>query len=216
MLRCELDHLVIAASSLESGISYVEEALGVRVPAGGKHPLMGTHNCLMQIGGGAFLEIIAIDADAAEPDRSRWFNLDDAGVQSRIAERPRLHTWVLRTDNIAEAVAASSISPGPIEEGRRGDLVWNITIPQDGTMPEDGLFPTLIEWPDFAGPAAGMADLGCRLEALKISHNAPKKLNAALTAIGAKNLAQIDQARDENAPGLHAEFRSPNGLIILN
>ncbi len=216
MPRCELDHLVIAAGTLEAGVSYVEERLGVRVPEGGKHPLMGTHNCLMQLGRGAFLEIIAIDSDAPEPQRPRWFNLDDTRVQARIAERPRLHTWVVRTDGIAKAVTASPISPGQVEEGRRGDRVWNITISKNGTMPEDGLFPTLIEWPDFVGPAAGMADLGCRFETLKISHNAPEKLTAALAAIGAEHLAQVDQASENNAAGLLADIQSPNGLVTLD
>lgn len=212
MPRCELDHIVIAAGSLEAGVSYVEARLGVRVPEGGKHPLMGTHNCLMQIGDGAFLEIIAIDPDAPEPSRPRWFNLDSPDVQASILERPRLHTWVLRTDNIADAVAASPISPGPIEEGRRGDRVWNITIPQDGSMPEDGLFPTLIEWPDFTGPASGMADLGCRLEALKATHTEPERLTVALADIGAESLIEIEQG----TPGLLAVIESPKGQVTLS
>ncbi len=216
MPRCELDHLVFAASSLEAGVDYLEEVLGLSVPAGGKHPLMGTHNCLMQIGNGAFLEIIAIDTDAPAPARPRWFNLDDAGVQARIAERPRLHTWVVRTDDIADAVAASPISPGQIEEGRRGDRVWNITIPEDGTMAEDGLFPTLIEWPDFAGPASGMADLGCRLEALKIFHRDPERLTAALSAIGAEHLAEVGQSNETKPQELAAVFGSPKGKVVLS
>jgi hypothetical protein len=216
MPRCELDHLVIAASSLEAGVSYVEDALGVRAPEGGKHPLMGTHNCLMQIGNGAFLEIIAIDPDAPEPSRPRWFNLDDPEVQDRISKRPRLHTWVVRTDNIAEAVTASPISPGEIEEGRRGDRVWNITIPANGTMPEDGLFPTLIEWPDFVGPASGMADLGCRLDSLTLLHRDPERLGMALTVIGADGLVEIAQSDEQNPPGLVAVFESPKGTIVLS
>ena len=213
---CELDHLVIAASSLETGVSYVEEMLGVRVPEGGKHPLMGTHNCLMQIGGGAFLELIAIDPDAPVPSRPRWFNLDDVRVQARIAERPRLHTWVVRTDNISDAVNASPVSPGQIEEGRRGDRVWNITIPADGSMPEDGLFPTLIEWPDFSGPASGMADQGCLLEALKVFHRDPERLTAALTEFGAEQLVEIGQSYENNPPGLVAVIESPKGKVVLS
>jgi hypothetical protein len=215
MPRCELDHIVIAASSLETGVSYLEELLGVRVPDGGKHPLMGTHNCLMQIGNGCFLEIIAIDPDAPVPTRPRWFNLDDADMKARIAERPRLHTWVVRTDNIADAVAASPIPPGQIEEGRRGDRVWNITIPQDGSMPENGLFPTLIEWPDFSGPASGIVDLGCRIEALKLTHQEPERLTTALKAIGADGLAEVALTADAAPPGLAALIKTPQGVVSL-
>lgn len=216
MPRCELDHIVIAASSLEAGVSYVEEMIGVCVPEGGKHPMMGTHNCLMQIGGGAFLEILAIDPDAPKPTRPRWFDLDDPDMQTCIAHRPRLHTWVTRTQNITDTLAASPIFPGQIMEGRRAKRVWNITIAQDGTMPEDGLFPTLIEWPDFTGPASGMADLGCKLETLKIYHLEPEHLNAALTAIGADGLVEIRQSDESNPPGLVAVIESPMGKITLS
>ena len=213
MPRCELDHIVIAANALEDGAAHLEEMLGIALPAGGKHPLMGTHNCLMQIGGGAFLELIAIDPNAPEADRPRWYALDDTQVQNRIAKRPVLLTWVVRTDEIEDVAAASPIPTGPIEEGRRGDRVWQITIPEDGSMPEDGFFPTLIEWRDFEGPASDMTDLGCRLEALKIYHTEPDRLRAALGKIGAGGLVQVERADEENGPGLIALLQSPRGLI---
>ena len=216
MPRCELDHIVIAARSLEDGAAYLEEMLGVSVPDGGEHPLMGTHNCLMQIGGGAFLELIAINPNAHEPKRPRWYNLDDIHLQAHIAERPVLLTWVVRTDDIAGAAAASLISSGPIEEGRRGDRVWQITIPEDGAMPEDGLFPTLIEWHDLKGPASNMADPGCRLEVLKIYHGEPERLSEALGVIGAGELAQVEQTSADHARGLRALFQTPRGPVEIS
>lgn len=216
MPRCELDHLVIAARSLQEGIAHLEDRFGVRVPDGGKHPLMGTHNCLMQIGGGAFLELIAIDPDAPKQTRPRWYNLDNSQLQARIANRPFLLTWVVRTDDIAGAAAASPIPPGPIEEGRRAERVWSITIPKDGSMPDSGLFPTLIEWHDFDGPALNMPDLGCRLEALTIYHSAPERLTAALGAIGADALVQVEPANAKNTPGLSARLKTPRGLVELS
>ena len=144
---CKLDHLVVAAKTLEQGVSYIEGQLGVTVPAGGAHPLMGTHNRLMRLGAGVFLEIIAIDPQASQPERPRWYALDDSDMQDRIASRPALITWVVRADDISAAAGSSTIPPGPVIEGRRGDLVWQISVPDDGSMPEGGLFPTLIEWP---------------------------------------------------------------------
>ena len=41
MTRCQLDHLVIAAETLDTGVAYIEDELDVRVGEGGKHPLMG-------------------------------------------------------------------------------------------------------------------------------------------------------------------------------
>jgi len=60
-----LDHLVIAASSLEQGVDYVRKMLGVDIPFGGVHSAMGTHNHLMQLGNSVFLEVIAINNEIA-------------------------------------------------------------------------------------------------------------------------------------------------------
>jgi hypothetical protein len=47
-----LDHLVVAADRLDEGVSYVQDLLGVNLPAaGGQHPLMGRHNRLLGLGG---------------------------------------------------------------------------------------------------------------------------------------------------------------------
>jgi hypothetical protein len=59
-----LDHLVVAARTLEEGAAWVTGRLGVSMAPGGKHALMGTHNRLLSLGARAYLEVIAIDPDA--------------------------------------------------------------------------------------------------------------------------------------------------------
>src|SRR4051794_31253133 len=44
-----IDHLTVAALTLEQGVAHVQHALGVVIPPGGAHPLMGTHNHVMQL-----------------------------------------------------------------------------------------------------------------------------------------------------------------------
>ena len=69
----QVDHLVIAAQSLDQGVQWCEATLGVTPRAGGEHPLMGTHNRLLRLSTPgyprAYLEIIAIDpaCEAAGP-----------------------------------------------------------------------------------------------------------------------------------------------------
>ena len=64
-MRAQLDHLVIAAASLAEGVAWCEATLGLTPGPGGSHPLMGTHNRLLNIASAAFpqayLEIIAIE-----------------------------------------------------------------------------------------------------------------------------------------------------------
>ena len=47
--RWQLDHLVVAARSLDEGAAWCEATLGIVPGPGGKHPLMGTHNRLFPI-----------------------------------------------------------------------------------------------------------------------------------------------------------------------
>ncbi|MEE4111237.1 MAG: VOC family protein, partial [Desulfobacteraceae bacterium] len=88
----ELDHLVVAAHTLDQGSAYVQEVLGVPVTGGGKHAAVGTHNRVLKLGPGQYLEVIAIDPDGRQPKFPRWFNLDDPGFQARLKIRPRLVT----------------------------------------------------------------------------------------------------------------------------
>jgi hypothetical protein len=53
-LSVQLDHLVIAAATLEEGVAWCEATLGVTPGPGGKHPLMGTHNRLLSIATAVF------------------------------------------------------------------------------------------------------------------------------------------------------------------
>lgn len=185
-MRSQLDHLVVACADLEQGCDWVERALGARPSGGGAHPLMGTHNRLLRLGDGAYLEVIAADPAAPDPPRPRWFGLDDPALRrSLAAEGPRLLTWLVRTDDIAAAVAACPVALGAPETGARGAMRWLLTLRPDGTLPEGGAMPTLIEWPrGTAHPAAGLPDQGLSLRALRVRHPDPPLLRRALEAVG--------------------------------
>ncbi len=138
-----LDHVVIGAASLTEGAAALQASLGVALPRGGKHAVMGTHNCLAQAGGGSYLELIAIDPEAVPPGRPRWFGLDDPATLERLALRPRALTWVVATDDLEALVATSPVDLGEIVPLSRGDLTWRLTVPADGGLPEAGLRPAI-------------------------------------------------------------------------
>ena len=48
-----LDHLVVLAPSLASGVAWAEATLGVTPGPGGEHSLMGTHNRLLRLNVGS-------------------------------------------------------------------------------------------------------------------------------------------------------------------
>lgn len=206
-----LDHLTVAALMLEAGVEHVRRSLGVVVPPGGKHPLMGTHNCLMRLGEGLFLEIIAPDP-AATPQRTRWFSLDDSRMLGRLEMAPQLIGWVVRVADLNTALQGLDKTVGEAVPLTRGALSWLISVPRDGSMPFDGAFPTLIEWPAGPHPASGMADLGCRLQHLAIAHPDNTALTAALAPIFRDDRVTIGT---NPTVRLRATVQTPDGLREL-
>lgn len=148
------DHIAIAARSLAEGAACLTDRLGVAPEPGGTHPRMGTHNLLWSLGPGEYLELIAIDPDAPEPDRPRWFGLD------RFDGPPRPAGWVMRQSPLAPLPGTT------IGTASRGDLSWRITIPDSGQMPGDGAWPMGIDWGTGPHPADSLPDRGLRLSRL--------------------------------------------------
>lgn len=159
-MELTLDHLVVAARSLGEGVAWCEATLGVTPSAGGRHALMGTHNRLLALGGGAYLEIIAIEPEAPAPGRARWFGLDTFDAA------PRLVHWVARCDDIEAArgaALAAGHDPGRVLDAERGTYRWRITVRDDGALPFAGAAPTLIQWLTPQHPAAQLPPLGVQL-----------------------------------------------------
>jgi hypothetical protein len=220
-----IDHLVLAARSLDEGVRWCEATFGVTPGPGGIHPLMGTHNRLLKIGSAAFprayFEIIAIDPHAkparAGGARHRWFDLDDGALQAALARHgPRLVHFVAEVPDIEAAVhrlAALRIDRGHIIEASRdtpaGRLSWRITVRHDGQRLFYGALPTLIEWGPVH-PTDSMGESGVVLRALELSHPRAGDLGAALGTIGLSEVALT-----LGAPGLRAMFDSPRGPVTL-
>ena len=160
MLR--FDHIAIAAESLEAGVAWVEGALGVTLTGGGKHPAFGTHNRLISLGD-LYLEVIAVDPEAAPPGRPRWFDLD------RFSGPPRITNWVCESDDLLADLARAPQGCGTPMALSRGDYHWRMAVPEDGILPFDGAHPALIQW-DGPHPAAALPDQGLRLQKLVIGH----------------------------------------------
>jgi hypothetical protein len=211
MLRCEIDHLVITAPSLEAGREYLRFALGVTPQIGGEHQRMGTHNCLVKLGDTLYLEVIAADPATPKPARPRWFELDALETNTP----PRLATWVARVNDIEVALAASLVPLGRIEPMSRGQLNWLITIPEDGSLPLQGIAPTLIQWANGHHPASRLNDEGCSLVRLEGFHPEAERIAAMLKAVSFTGEFTIAPLSTHEKPCLVASIQTPGGLRIL-
>lgn len=212
----ELDHLVVAADTLDQGTAYVQACLGVSPAGGGKHASMGTHNRVLKLGRDRYLEVIAIDSQGLRPDFPRWFNLDDPDLQARLKIRPRLITWVVRTD--AVDLLAEQID-GPrmrVRSMQRNALRWRFAFTEDGSMPGNGLIPHMIQWLGDSHPVESMVDAGCSLVGLDGVHADPASVQRVISSMGFDNAITIHPVSEQRLPGLFARIKTPAGVVVLN
>ena len=230
-MKSQIDHLVVAAHSLQQGVEWCESVLGITPAAGGEHEKYGTHNRLFKIATPlfpvAYLEIIAINPDAViekKPPPTRWFDLDSKALQLELAKSPRLIHFVANTENIQDARhawKAQSIVRGPIIHASRktpkGLLQWQITVRPDGERLFNGTLPTLIQWgkPEAADPMKlhprnHLPRSGISLKSLSVSHASAGKLQDAYDAIGLANVSV-----SEGPANITATLQTPKGLVTL-
>lgn len=209
-MKNAIDHLSVGAEALEQGVPFLKATLGVEIPQGSKHPMMATHNCVMRVGDGCFLELIAINPEDS-PTRSRWFSFDEPETRRRLAERPRPLCWVVGTDSLDEIVRTSPIDLGEIVKFQRGERSWRLTVPADGHLPEQGLLPAFIEWSPGPHPSAGQQDLGIKLRRIVLTTPEPARLLSTLKILNIDSLADVKQGPTH----LGFEFDTPSGPIAL-
>lgn len=214
--QTKLDHLVIGAATLEQGVSYVRDKLGVDIPKGGEHPLMGTHNHVMKLGDDFFLEVIAFNPHAAAPTRPRWYGLDDPDVRRSLEVGPRLLTWAANTDNLVQLMAKTDFQLGESTLVTRGELSWLFAVPDDGRLLASGMLPSLLQWHTEHHPANNMVDLKVRCKSLTVHHPYADWLSSILKVIDATNLVQVVALKANELPYLRAEFDTPNGVVELD
>jgi catechol 2,3-dioxygenase-like lactoylglutathione lyase family enzyme len=213
-MTTELDHIAVIAPDLATGVAWVREVLGVEMPAGGKHPEMGTHNHLVGLGPHAYLEVIAIDPEAPRPPRRRWFGLDDRDAVARHwSEGRRLRGYAARCTNIAATIGDLSDTFGTPMRISRGDRHWLFAVREDGALPLSGALPCLIDWGERGTPAPAMPDFGLKLRELRVEAPDPAAVEAALDAIGMAHKPEIRRGPEVRVT---ATIETPCGVRVLN
>jgi len=224
---CGVDHLVVYTADLASGLTWCERTLGVTPTAGGEHPLMGTHNRILNISSPthprAYLEVIAINNGASKSiakSAKRWFELDDTRVQQQVgAHGPQLIHWVASVPDAAACCAALSalgMDRGSIITASRptaaGLLQWQITVRDDGQRLMGGCLPTLIQW-GAVHPCDSLPASGVQLQQFTLQHPQAAALQAGCHAIGVANAIAIGAG---DVPRISAQLGTPRGPVTLS
>lgn len=199
-----LDHIAVAAETLEAGRDYVESRLGMALRPGGQHAHFGTHNMLLGLADGLYLEVIAIDPSAPKPAYPRWFDLD------RFTGAPRVGNWICRSDDLDEVVATMPQAGRPVALSR-GDLHWSMAVPETGQLPYDDCFPACMQWRSNPVPAEILPPSGCRLIRLTVRHPDAGALKRQLSP----HFNDPRVVFETGAPGLSAVIDTPTGEKVL-
>jgi hypothetical protein len=201
-----LDHLVVGVADIEAGMDAFERLTGVRPVFGGEHPNLGTHNALVSLGDGLYLELIAPRPDA-----------ELSPVFAFLAELDGLTPvmWAVATVDIDATVArigAAGLAIGPPMPGSRRQadgtlLEWRVA---GMAAPDDSSVPFLIEWGADAAHPSATSPSGCELLAFEVRDPDPERARALVGLLG----LGVGVHRGER-PSLAVELRSPRGDVSL-
>lgn len=197
----KLDHLVVGATELEAARNHIEAALGTSMQPGGQHAVFQTHNALLGLEDGLYLEAIAPDPSVPAPKRPRWYDLD------RFTGPARLSNWVCAVKDMDADLPDMPDGTGAPVDVRRGDLQWRMAVSEKGTTPFDNFWPALIEWPAGIHPADALAPTGIRLRRLTLLHPQADLLKQEL----ARQLTNDRIRVESGAPEMQAVFETPHG-----
>jgi len=202
----KFDHLVVGSETLAEAQAHIEDSLGLPMQPGGQHTVFHTHNALMGLEDGLYLEAIAPDPSAEPPHRPRWFDLD------RFTGPARLSNWACASDNLEADLHDMPEGCGAPVEVTRGALKWHMAVSPAGTTPFDNLWPALLQWPPgIVHPATKLNPTGVRLKRFTLVHPAAAMLRTAL----AQHL-EDDRVAVETGPiAMQAVFDTPHGERTL-
>ncbi len=141
-----IDHLVYATTDVASSVAELTTLLGVAPTPGGPHIGIGTRNELVNLGGGAYLEIIGPDIDQPDPRAARPFGIDSIEQPGIVAwcARPAAHLDQLRDE--LDVVGAAYSAPWSMSRRRPDGVVleWDLMMPPNDAL-LDGV-PFCIDW----------------------------------------------------------------------
>jgi catechol 2,3-dioxygenase-like lactoylglutathione lyase family enzyme len=153
-----IDHVIYGTADLDVAAARVQAELGLTAVAGGRHDGIGTHNRIVALGDGSFLELLAV-ADPREASGSEV----GAALQSAIARGDGLLGWAVAVDDLGPVAARLGTPITTVgRQGRMGRLTAvaeSLAEPclpcfiERGPAPQAGRPAAAIGWIELAGDA---------------------------------------------------------------
>lgn len=198
----QIDHILLGIDDLDRGIESFEQLTGVRPVYGGKHP-GGTHNALVSLGDGTYLEILALQPHGTPPQ-------EYAGLKQLRKLTPI--GWAVSSKDAAQlrgrltsaGLAVTEPSAGSRKTPAGSTLSWQTFGLKDNFAEA----PFFIVWSAQSPHPSTTSPTGCRLQSWRIAGQSRKSLEHLRTALELK----VDVA-EAPATSLHLSLSCPKGSV---
>ena len=200
----QVDHILLGIDDLDRGVKAFEESTGIKPVYGGKHP-GGTHNALVSLGDGTYLEIIAVQKGVAPP-------ADFAGIE-------QLHTltpigWAVSSKDSAElrkrldgaGLALTDSTPGSRITPTGKTLSWQ----SFGLKDNFAEAPFFIVWSAQTAHPSTTSPEGCKLQQWHIAGPNQKNLEQLRRTLDLR----VDVA-DAKATSMKLALSCPKGSVTF-
>jgi hypothetical protein len=197
-----IDHIMLGIDELDRGVESFEQRTGVRPVYGGKHP-RGTHNALVSLGDGTYLEIIAVQRDVKPPEE--YVGLRHLHLLTPIGWAvSSTDSGELRNRLSSAGLAVTEPSAGSRTTPAGTTLSWQTFGLKDNF--EEA--PFFIVWSPQTPHPSTTSPKGCKLQHWRVAGAHQK----ALVQLRDTLQLRVDVA-DAPATSLHLSLRCPKGQV---
>lgn len=201
--KAQVDHILLGIDDLDRGMDLFEQRTGVRPVHGGKHP-GGTHNALVSLGDGTYLEIIALQHGVAPP--------------KEYASLEQLHTltpigWAVSSKDSAQLRDRLIAAGMPVTEPNAGSRITpagtKLSWQTFGLKDNFDEAPFFIVWSAQTAHPSTTSPTGCKLQHWRIASSHQKNLELLRRTLDLQHL----DLEDAPTTSLRLSLSCPKGFV---
>ena len=204
----EVDHFMWAAVDLESASAEFERLTGVRPAFGGRHIGFGTHNALVSLSNGSYMEVLALD-----PEQDTGGPL---GAEIALLTSPAILAFHIKRADLESVVSVYEEMnidyKGPFDLSRqRPDgvvLKWRLLLPESPVYKH--ALPVFIDWMDAPHPSTS-TPTGCELTQFEVGYPQNEELSLLYKKLDVS--LPVVYSKEAYAK---ATLQTPKGEVVLH
>ena len=198
----QIDHILLGIDDLDRGMKAFEQSTGLKPVYGGKHP-GGTHNALVSLGDGTYLEILALQKGVT--DAGEFAGLEQLKTLTPIGWAVSSRDSVqLRERLSAAGMAVTEPEPGSRTTATGSTLSWQ----SFGLKENFEEAPFFIVWSAQTPHPSTTSPSGCKLQQWQIASPRVDKLEQLRRTLELR----VDVA-EAKATSLRLSLSCPKGAV---